>query len=133
MNPKKAKDLIPQTAEELNLPVKTVEDIVNFYYREVWSSLTNASDIKVHLTNLGDFNIKHWVLDKEVKKLENFPKFTSLSGQQKYNAGIKIADKVNIIYNLKHLIEEENQRKNFIYEHKKVVNESKKFNTDLEE
>lgn len=132
MHPKKAKELIPAVADKLNLPVKSVEDIVNFYWSEVWNSLTNAENIKVHLTNLGDFNIKHWALDKEIFKLENFSKKTPLKGKQRYITGIKIIDKINIINNLKHLINEENQRKEFIYEHKKIINEKEKSNRDME-
>lgn len=125
MRPKKAKELLQGVADELSLPLKMVEDITNHYWREVWSSLTNAESIKVHVTNLGDFNIKHWLLDKEIEKLENFQSSTRLKGTQRYAAGLKMEDKLSILYNLKDMISEENQRKEFIYEHKKVVNENK--------
>ena len=134
MRPKKAKELIIPCAERLSLPVKMVEDIVTFYWREVWMSLTNAEGIKVHITNLGDFNIKHWLLEKEMNKLRNFESSTRLAGSQRYNAGIKIADKLTILENLQHMLSEEAQRKEFIYEHKKVVSDAKanKFSGSLE-
>lgn len=130
MRPKKAKELIPAVARKQNLPEKAVEDIVNFYWREVWTSMTNAEGIKVHLTNLGDFNIKHWLLDKEIQKLENFGNVTRLKGTQRYAAGIKVSDKLSILNNLKVLISEEQQRKEFIYEHKRTINENKKEESD---
>ncbi len=126
MNPKKSKELIPKVAERLNLPAKVIEDITNFYYREVWTSLTNGESIKVHLTNLGDFNIKHWLLDKEINKLKGYIDSTKFKSKQRYAAGLKLQDKIDILNNLKDKLEEENQRKDFIYEHKRVVNENKK-------
>lgn len=135
MRPKKAKELLPQVAEELGLPVKMVEDIHNHYWREVWEQLTSPRSIKVHVTNLGDFNTKHWLLDKEIRKLEAFGDHTKLKGNQRFAAGIRVSEKLQILYMLKEMVEDENQRREFIYEHKRVTHEAKEEepDTDLEE
>lgn len=128
MRPKKSKELIDQVAADLNLPKKTVEDVVNFYWKEVWETLTKAEHIKVHVTNLGDFNIKHWVLDKEIEKIKNFTNASKLRGANKFAFSVKMNEKLNLIHNLKVKIMEENQRKEFIKEHKKTVHETDKEN-----
>lgn len=126
MRPKKAKELITPVAEQLNMSSKMVEDIVNFYWREVWTALTNAQDIKVHVTNLGDFNIKHWNLDKEIENLDRMINASQFKGTQGYAAGMKMTDKQNLLRGLKLMVHDENQRKEFIYEHKKIVKDENK-------
>ena len=125
MRPKKAKELTTRVAEKLNQPVKLVEDVTNFYWREVWEALTKAQGIKVHVTNLGDFNIKHWLLDKEIENLTQMIANSKNKGAQRYAAGMKMEDKLGLLYNLKEMLHDENQRKEFIYEHKKTVNDDK--------
>ena len=67
----KAKELIVPTALELNIPVLDVSDVVTAYYRMVREALTELKDVKVHLSHLGDFYIKHWVIEKNIEKFSN--------------------------------------------------------------
>lgn len=130
MKPKKSKELIPEVAKELDISQNIVEAVVQMYWKEVWENVTQLSSPKIHVENFGDFNIKHWLLDKEIARCEAFDRVTSLKGTQKYISGLKIKDRVNLLYKVKSEVEEENQRKDFIYEHKKITNKSKE---DLEE
>lgn len=132
MNPKKAKELIPEVAKNIPLPVSTIEDIVNFYWREVWESLTTLSEPKVHVENLGDFNIKHWSLNKELTKCHNILKSKTQKGTEKYVTGIKIKDKISLLEEMIVKVEEEKQRKEFIYEHKKI-NKENTFNLEKQD
>lgn len=127
MKPLKSKDLIPEVANELGLPIYIVDAIVKEYWKDVWENLTSLSAPKVHIENLGDFNIKYWLLDKEIQKCEGF--LTSPRTKDKIIAGLKIKDRINLLENIKDEIDKENQRKEFIYEHKKVTRE---INTDME-
>ena len=128
MRPLKSKDLISKVAKERHLPVKTVEDITNFYWNQVWDALTHAEYPKVHVTNLGDFNIKHWLIDKNIAKAESFSTHTSLKGTQKWVVTQKINDRLTTLKLLKEKILEENQRKDFIKTHKNSIHE--KHNTE---
>lgn len=119
MRPRKAKELVPGVASELDLPPKLVEDVVNFYWAEAWNSLTNPRDIKVHIACLGDFNIKHWRLQYEQDKI------VKLKQGSRQIVNNKLDEKSEILSNLQYRVQEENQRKEFIYNHKK--------NEDLEE
>lgn len=123
MNPLKSRGLIPKVAEDKDLPQKLVEDIVNFYWKEVWNNLTNPTDIKIHIAALGDFNIKHWRLEKEIEKYNKFPKFNRVGGKKGEKIEGKLLDKSRILSNLLYKVREENQRKEFIYNHKKSEKE----------
>lgn len=131
MQPLKSKELISDVAKQLHLPAKTVEDITNFYWNQVWDALTHAEYPKVHVTNLGDFNIKHWLIDKNIAKAESFTTHTFLKGTQKWAATQKINDRLTTLKKLKEKILEENQRKDFITQHKQSTYETN-INRDLE-
>ena len=123
LNPKKAKTFIPQIAEELSQPVSLIEDLVIFYWQEIRKSLSGLKHNRVHVSNLGDFTIKHWKIDEKIKILEQWEENNKLKGMQELTARFKTAEILYDLKNLKKIIEEEDQRKEFIKLHK---NESKK-------
>ena len=126
MQPVKAKELIGPVASSMGLPESMVDDVVNFYWREVWSALTTVPDIKVHVTNLGDFNIKHWLLDKEIEDLSNTINRTQHKpGPKRYAAAMEMKNKLSMLNNLKQIWHDEKQRKDFIHEHKKTKTNDK--------
>ena len=123
MNPKKAKQFIPQVAEELSLQESLVEDVISYYWQEVRKSLSKLKHNRVHITNLGDFTTKHWKLNDKIQQLEKWEENNKLRGMQELTARFKTAETLYDLKNLKKIIEEEDQRKEFIKLHK---NESKK-------
>ena len=72
MRPKKAKDFIPEVAKQLSLPQNLIEDVVSYYWQEVRKSLSALKHSRIHITNLGDFTIKHWKIDDKIKMLEQW-------------------------------------------------------------
>lgn len=68
--PKKAKTFIKPTAEKLGVDEELVEDIVNFYWKEVRKSLSDLKSPRIMVANLGSFNIKHWLLADLVKEYQ---------------------------------------------------------------
>ena len=123
MNPKKAKQFIPHVAEELSLQESLVEDVISYYWQEVRKSLSKLKHNRVHITNLGDFTTKHWKLNDKIQQLEKWEENNKLKGMQELTARFKTAETLYDLKNLKKIIEEEDQRKEFIKLHK---NESKK-------
>jgi nucleoid DNA-binding protein len=133
LRPKKAKTFIPEVAEELNLSEKLVEDVIDFYWQEIRKSLSSLKHQRVHLTNLGDFVIKHWKIDSKIINLENWEENNKQKGMQQMTARFKTAENLFELKEIKKVIEEETQRKDFIKMHKKVANVSKtKHNKNLE-
>ena len=133
MQPRKAKEYIPQVANQLLIPEQTVEDIIRFYWQEVRKSLSSLKHPRIHITNLGDFTVKHWKIDEKVRMLERWEENNKQKGMQQITARFKTAENLFDLKNIKKVVEEENQRKDFIKLHKKVANVSKgKSNKDLE-
>jgi len=123
LHPKKAKEFIPHTATKLNLTEDCVEAIVSCYWQEIRKSLSSLAHSRIHLTNLGDFTIKHWNIDDKIDMLQKWEEKNKLKGLQEITARFKTAETLFSLKNLKKIVEEENQRKDFIKLHK---NESKK-------
>jgi nucleoid DNA-binding protein len=131
LRPKKAKEFIPEVAEQLNLSKDCVADIVYYYWEEMRKSLSSLKHQRIHATNLGDFTLKHWKIDDKIDMLEKWENKNKLKGMQEMTARFKTAETLYDLKTIKSLIEEENQRKEFIKLHK---HESKrKHNKDMEE
>lgn len=111
------------------MSVELAEDVILYYWREIRKSLSGLSHSRIHVTNLGDFVTKHWKIDEKIEMLEKWEESNKLKGMQQITARFKTAESLFDLKNLKKIVEEENQRKDFIKLHK---NESKKHNTDLE-
>jgi len=125
LHPKKAKEFIDDVAKEVGLSKEVVESVISFYYRQLRNSLSDLSHYRVHVTNLGDFTVKHWKIDDKIDKLEKFEENNKAKGLQKITARFKTAESLYELKNLKNILDEENQRKDFIKLHKKKKNGSK--------
>jgi len=125
LKPKKAKEFIPEISDQLNLPKDLIGDVIDYYWREVRKSLSNLSHSRIHLTNLGDFVIKHWKLEDKLETLQKWEENKKAKGLQEITVRFKVAENLYNLRNLKKIIEEENQRKEFIKLHKTKSNESR--------
>jgi len=135
LRPRKAKEFIPEVSEELQLSEEVVADVVNFYWQEIRKSLSSLSHSRIHLTNLGDFVIKHWKIDDKIEMLEKWEENNKQKGLQQITARFKTAENLFDLKAIKKIIEEEGQRKDFIKLHKTKSNvkSRKKHNKDMEE
>lgn len=134
MHPKKAKVLIPDVASSLSMSEDLVTDVVMFYWEEIRKSLSSLKHQRIHLTNLGDFVIKHWKIDEKIEMLERWEENNKQKGMQQMTARFKTAENLFDLKAIKKQVEEEKQRKEFIKLHKTKSNEPKrKHNKDLEE
>lgn len=128
MRPLKTKELFPSIAVMTGHTEEEVKVVSDFFWSEVRESLSNLQDVRIHLANLGDFTIKHWLIDKEILRAE---------GIQKHRAGLsnQMQSRIDKLIRVRTIHLEEVQRKEFIYNHKKLSYETKqrKSSTDLEE
>lgn len=133
MRPRKAKEFIPEIAQQTGVSVEAAEQIIGFYWENVRKSMSSLQHSRVHLTNLGDFVIKHWKLDDKIKMLEQFEEKSRLKGMQQMTARYKTAETLYDLRNLKKLMDAEQQRADFIKMHKRTAYESKReHNPDME-
>jgi len=134
LRPRKAKELIPQIAIDLNISEELIKDVTSFYWEEIRKNLTSLSHTKIHIESLGDFTLKHWKLDKKIESLNKAIENNNTRGTLILTDRYKLKESIDMLSNLKLLLEEERQKKDFISLHKKTSNESKrKHNTDMEE
>lgn len=124
LRPIKSKELLVSTAMELNLPVSVVTTIAQEYWREVRESLSDLKQDRVHVTNLGDFTIKHWKLDNTIDMLQK----TKI----KYPEQQHLDEYIKKMEMLKEMMSEEQQRKEFIKTHKRFIHETKLNKKDME-
>lgn len=68
MLPKNSKHYVLPTAEDLEIDVTLVEDVVSFYYATLRKSLVNLDCNQVQVENLGTFKVKARELPKLVAK-----------------------------------------------------------------
>lgn len=134
MRPKKAKQLLPEVAEKVDLPEQAVKDIIDFYWQEVRKSLSSLKHSRVHITNLGDFTIKHWKLDDRITMIEKFKENFKQKGLQEIVTRFRTDETLFDLKAIKTMMEEEKHRKDFIKLHKTQSHEStRKHNKGLEE
>jgi len=58
MIPKKSKNFLKKTSEDLDIKESMVEDVIDFYWKKVRISLSELDYIKVNILNLGSFKIR---------------------------------------------------------------------------
>jgi Rps23 Pro-64 3,4-dihydroxylase Tpa1-like proline 4-hydroxylase len=133
LRPKKAKQLLPEVAEKVDLPEQAVKDIIDFYWQEVRKSLSSLKHSRVHITNLGDFTIKHWKLDDRITMIEKFKENFKQKGLQEIVTRFRTDETLFDLKAIKKMMEEEQQRKDFIKLHKTQSHEpTREHNKDLE-
>lgn len=122
MRPKKAKEFIPEIADKTDVSKELAEDVILYYWREIRKSLSTLSHTRVHVTNLGDFVTKYWKIDDKIDMLEKWEENNKQKGLQQITARFKTAESLYELKELKKLVKEEEQRKQFIKLHKKKTN-----------
>ncbi len=126
MRPRKAKEFIPEVAQKTEMSEDTVSTVLSYYWQEVRKSMSALKHSRIHLTNLGDFVIKHWKMDDKIQMLEQFEEKNKQKGLQQMTARFKTAETLYDLKNLKKIMEEEQQRAEFIKMHKRTSYESKR-------
>lgn len=111
MLPKNSKHFIQPTAEELNLDINLVNDIVNFFYEQVKNDLNNLVHPNVHIDSLGTF----FVVNKRISPLiERHKKHLEVLTRESFD---QISIKKNVekrymdLVNLSELINQETKRR----------------------
>ena len=102
-------------AAEIGIPVDQATKVLGLYYRMVRESVSTLSHTRVHLTNLGDLVVKHWLVDKEIQRYESALDRRILKEPSRQEILLKIKQ----LRSISQQIEEEKQRKDFIHNHKR--------------
>lgn len=69
MTPKKINNLYTVVAEDLNLKVDLVEDLIEYYYKEIRKMLTNLEYPRINIDGLGQFVVKPKTVSNTIEKI----------------------------------------------------------------
>jgi hypothetical protein len=126
LNPRKAKTLIGSVADTTGFSEEIVSTVVSYYWQEVRKQLSSLAHTRVHITNLGDFTIKHWKIDERIQGLEKWEENNRQKGLQQITARYRTAENLYELRKIRQIVTEENQRAEFIRLHKKTTYEQSK-------
>lgn len=126
MIPKKPQKLIKQVAEELDLPLSTVDNIITFYYKEIRKNLSSLEHTKINLIGLGDFVMLNNAVNKLISKHTNLTKSYNRDTFKNYH-NLKVSEgKLEKLTKAKEKINE-------FVEAKKKFKDERKSKKDMEE
>lgn len=113
MTPKKPKEFIKPTAEELELKESLVDDVVSFYWNAVRKALSSLESPSITVTNLGTFKVRYNKIEKLKQKYQNYLdnlNFEEITFNQHTILNIS-KSKIANLESIKLQMEEERQRK----------------------
>jgi nucleoid DNA-binding protein len=111
MNPKKPNKLYNDIAEELNISNSLVEDIMQFYYKEIRYNLINLKYTRLNAEGLGHFMIKPKVVKSSIQRLEKVVKNHDTSTYKAYHNKKAMEEKLQLLTEIEVEIDKEYQEK----------------------
>ena len=123
MKPKKANSLYQEIAEGQDISKHLVENIVEFYYKNARTLLTELHHPRINITGLGVFVARKKSINNAIPKFEKYLSNHDTSTYSAYYNKKLLEEKIESLHSIKDQIEEEKKRKE---EFLKVKNGSKK-------
>jgi nucleoid DNA-binding protein len=123
MKPKKARLLYQEISEEKDLSKNLVESLIDFYYKNVRTLLSELHHPRINITGLGIFTAREKAIKKAIPRFEKYLENHDTSTYSAYYNKKMLEEKIDFLHSLKDQIDFENQRK---IDFKKNKNEFKK-------
>lgn len=130
MNPKKVKVLHNIVSEDLNIKTELVEDLIEFYYKEVRSLLSNLESPRINIDGLGQFVVKSGVVIKSTEYITKIIDSHDTSTFKAYHNLKGIEQKLDLLNKLTVKIKQEKNKKSQFFKDK---NNDKYTKDNLEE
>ena len=111
MRPKKSRVLYKELAEQKNLSSNLIESLVDFYYKNVITLLSELYHPKINITGLGLFIAREQSIKKAIPKFEKYLHNHDTSTYSAYYNKKMLEEKVEFLYSIKDQIEIEKKRK----------------------
>lgn len=128
MNPIKRKYVVDITAEQLNLPIEMVDDIVSHFYQTLQKKLSSVEHHSIMVPRLGTFVVKKKSLDEKLLISERFvakiEKDDDISVHM-YEMIIQRRADIEKLKTLQSLMQEERNRKEEVLIKKQVYRDGK--------
>ena len=126
MKPKKARLLYQEISEENDVSKDLVENLVDFYYKNVRTLLSELYHPRINITGLGLFTVREGTVKKAIPRFEKYLKNHDTSTYSAYYNKKMLEEKIEFLQCMSEQIDSEKKRKE---KFKKVKDGSKK---DLE-
>lgn len=111
MIPKKSNQLYSEVADDLNLPSDLIEDLVQFYYKEVRSNLTGLRHPRINVEGLGQFVAKPGLVRKSIPRYKKYLESHDTSTFSAYYNKKMLEEKVECLEKLEQMINLEEKKK----------------------
>lgn len=109
MTPKKVRNILPEIAVSSKEDLALLQKLTVFFWEKVREALTAKVYFKFQIPSLGEFEIKHWKLEFEIKKLQETKQ--RLQGKASVAALAEIDFKIDHISGLLKAYQEEEKRR----------------------
>jgi hypothetical protein len=114
MTPKKSSKIYKVVSEDLNIQEKLVEDIVQFYYKELRSKMSGISHTRINIEGLGHVIVKPQIVSKAIERLDKVVKNHDTSTYNAYHTKKSMEEKLILLKQITiKLTEELADRKSF--------------------
>lgn len=111
MNPKKVKKIYDVVSEDLNIKKDLVEDLVEFYYKDVRKLLTNLEYPRINVDGLGQFVAKPKAVTGTIDKITKSLDDHDTSTFKAYHNKKAMENKLELLLKLSSKLEQVNNRK----------------------
>ena len=111
MIPQKSKSLYTEVAEELNLPVALVEDLIEYYYKEIKSNITGLKHLRINVEALGQFVIKENFVRKIIPRYKKALTNHDTSTFNAYHNKLMLEKKIIALENIEKQLDKLKQKK----------------------
>jgi nucleoid DNA-binding protein len=118
MNPKKVKVLHNIVSEDLNIKTELVEDLIEFYYKEVRGLLSNLESPRINIDGLGQFVVKSGVVIKSTEYITKIIDSHDTSTFKAYHNLKGIEQKLDLLNKLTVKIKQEKNKKSQFFKDK---------------
>ena len=111
MKTKKSRLLYQEIAEQKDLSKHLVENLLDFYYKNVRSLLSELYHPRINITGLGVFVARKNTVNKAIPRFKKYLENHDTSTYSAYYNKKMLEEKLEFLYSIKDQIEEEHKRK----------------------
>jgi hypothetical protein len=119
MKPKKARILYQEISEQYDIPKPLVENLIEFYYKNVRTLLSDLYHPRINITGLGLFMARKNTIKKEIPKIKKYLKNHDTSTYSAYYNKKMLEEKIKLLSTIQLQIEKEDKRKKEFLKNKK--------------
>ena len=111
MIPKKSSVLYKELAEEINIPIELVDDLIQTYYKTLRTELSNLSQPRINVDGLGQFVARQALIKKSIDRYKKVLDSHDTSTFRAYYNKKMLEEKLQKLESLEIKIKAQNQKK----------------------